>query len=160
MKTCVVSPRVLQEVGLIADLEVVRAALTDAVLAAQHALDVRHRVRDLVLRCGEHADRPQAIGADHAKARRLDRDEHLVVRIAERCRLTLRLEHADDGELDPANADVSPTIASGLSTPRFVATVGPEDGDALAPLVLGAREHAARPGARTFAPRGSSASCR
>ena len=41
-----------QNVGLIADLEIVRRALPNPVLAAQHALDVRHRVGDLFFASG------------------------------------------------------------------------------------------------------------
>ena len=93
--TCVVSSRRREDVGLIADLEIVRRALANAMLAAQHALDVRHRVRNLLFALGERADRLQAIGAVHAEARRVDRDEDLVVRILERARLALRRQHAD-----------------------------------------------------------------
>ena len=93
-----------QDVGLIADLEIVRRALPNPVLAAKHALNVGHRVRDLVFALGERADRLETIGAVHAEARRVDRNEDLIVRILERVCLALRREHADDGELRAANA--------------------------------------------------------
>src|SRR5689334_24069688 len=75
-------------------------------LASQDALDVGHRLGNPVLRLGEDADRPKPIAADHAKARRVDRDEYLIIRIAERRRLTLRFENTDDRELDAADANV------------------------------------------------------
>ena len=49
VKTCVVSPSVLRKSAWLRIMEVVRLALREPVLAAEHALNVGHRVGDLVL---------------------------------------------------------------------------------------------------------------
>src|ERR1051326_4702433 len=75
-------------------------------LPAQDALDVRHRFGNLVLALGKDADRSQTVASDHSKARGVDRNENLIIGIAERRCLTLRFEDPNDEELNAANADV------------------------------------------------------
>ena len=72
-------------------------------LAPQHALDLDQgqvcgfQVRDL------RGDRAQAVGADHPVARGLQRDEDLLVRVAEAAGGAFRAQHADNLELDTAD---------------------------------------------------------
>ena len=65
VKTCVVSPERGEEVGLVADGEVVGLPAPQPVLAAQDLLDLGHGDRDVRPRsAAKHVDRAQPVGAD------------------------------------------------------------------------------------------------
>ena len=112
-------------------------------LAAQHALNVGHRVGNLVFAFGERADRLQTIRSVDAEARRVDRDEHFVVRILERARLTLWRQDADDGELRAANANVLADQRFGRRDAEVRDDRVADDGHALTTFVVGGGEHLA-----------------
>ena len=90
VKTCVACCWVWQDVLLIADGEVVVAAGADVVLAPEHPLEVHHALldRDAVL----HLDRdgPEPVAAEDPVLRRLQRDEDLLVGVAEAAGRALR----------------------------------------------------------------------
>ena len=70
----------VQEVGLIADLEIVRDSHPQSVFLSEHPLNRGHRLRNLGLRCGQHADLPQPVAAEHPELRGRDRNQNLIVR--------------------------------------------------------------------------------
>ena len=75
-------------------------------LAPERLLDVRHGVGDFFFRRGKDADGAQPVGSEHAEPTRVERNQDLLVGIAEWRGLALRLENANDEELDAANADI------------------------------------------------------
>src|SRR5664279_2536144 len=94
----------VHDAGLAADLEIILAAARDAMLAAQDAFDLGHRLRDHRLTRRHDADRTEVDGVEDAEARRVDRDHDLIVGILE-AGGALRIEDADDLEFDTADAD-------------------------------------------------------
>ena len=84
MNTCVVSPSVFRKSAWLRIWKSSGRPGAQLVLAAQDLLDLGHRVSGIaVLARGEHADRAQPVVAEDAIARRLERDQELLVRIAE-----------------------------------------------------------------------------
>src|SRR5882762_8619340 len=94
-----------QNVGLVADLEVVLAARPDLVLAPHHALDLDHgegHLRDArrIDRYGSETVRPH-----DAVAPGLQGDQDLLVGVAETARRSLGGQDTDDLERDAADLD-------------------------------------------------------
>jgi hypothetical protein len=91
-------------------LRIVRLAGPQAVLSAQHGLDVRHRERHGGLATREDVDVVEPVGAEQAEANGAQRDQYLVVGIrSHRCPPSRR-QHAGDVE-QPAAPPVILTYA-------------------------------------------------
>ena len=119
------------------------ASFGDAVRAAHGELHFVHRLRQIRFARGESEDVVDAVGLEQAEASRAERYEDFIIGAAETARGALRLQCADHGELQSADAHFLADDRLRILDAELVERAGPEDRDARATEVVGRFEHAA-----------------
>src|SRR5687768_7135967 len=131
----------VEEIRLTPDLEVVVATGQQTVLPPQHFLDLCHGVGDRRLARRDHTDLADAIRSEDAELRRTERNQHLIVGIAEAAGRPLRRQNPDHLELDSTNSHVLPNQIARVGDAEVVDYRRAHNGDSSALLVIDLGEH-------------------